>query len=157
MVNNRRWTKSFEVFMYCISELLSIIFAHRRWFCMFKSYTVSKTEKNNKKQQQQWQIMSITVTTPTTRHVSNSKQNCSQRHRTLTVTIFPLHWGIFNHFFFTDIITDNDWAELVALLLVQLLSCYKVTQKCKVTIPIWKYIFSSQNIYKESEQNIKNM
>ena len=53
---------------------------------------------------------------PTTRHVCNSKQNCSQRHRALTVTIFPPHWGIFCHFFFTDIITDNDWAELVAVI-----------------------------------------
>ena len=52
----------------------------------------------------------------TTRHFSNSKQNCSQRHRALTVTIFPLHWGIFCHFFFTDIITDSDWAELVAVI-----------------------------------------
>ena len=53
---------------------------------------------------------------PTTRHVCNSKQNCSQRHRALTVTIFPPHWGIFCHFFFTDIITNNDWAELVAVI-----------------------------------------
>ena len=53
---------------------------------------------------------------PTTRHVSNSKQNCSQRHRALTVTIFPPYWGIFWHFFFIDIITDNDWAELVAII-----------------------------------------
>ena len=54
---------------------------------------------------------------PTTRHfISNSKQNYSQRHRALTVTIFPLHLGIFCHFFFTDIITDNDWAELVAVI-----------------------------------------
>ena len=56
------------------------------------------------------------VKSPTTRHFSNSKQNCSQRPRALTVTIFPLHWGIFCHFFFTDMITDNDWAELVAVI-----------------------------------------
>ena len=53
---------------------------------------------------------------PTTRHFSNSKQNCSQRHRAVTVTIFPLHWGIFCHFFFADIITDSDWTELVAVI-----------------------------------------
>ena len=53
---------------------------------------------------------------PTTRHVSSSKENCSQRHRALTVTIFPPHWGIFCHFFFIDILTDNDWAELVAII-----------------------------------------
>ena len=53
---------------------------------------------------------------PTTRLVCNSKQKCSQRHRALTVTIFPPHWGIFCHFFFTDIITGNDWAELVAVI-----------------------------------------
>ena len=53
---------------------------------------------------------------PTTRHFSYSKQNCSQRNRAVTVTIFPLQWGIFCHFFFTDIITDNDWAELVAVI-----------------------------------------
>ena len=53
---------------------------------------------------------------PITRHVSNSKQNCSQRHRAVTVTIFPPHWGIFCHFFFTDIITDNGWAELVVVI-----------------------------------------
>ena len=52
----------------------------------------------------------------TARHVSNSKQNYSQRHRALTVTIFLPHWGIFCHFFFTDIITDNDWAELAAVI-----------------------------------------
>ena len=53
---------------------------------------------------------------PTTRHFSNNKQNCSQRHRAVTVIIFPLHWGIFCHFIFTDIITDNDWTELVAVI-----------------------------------------
>ena len=53
---------------------------------------------------------------PTTRHFSNSKQNCSQRHRAVTAIIFSLHWGIFCHIFFTDIITDNGWAELVAVI-----------------------------------------
>ena len=53
---------------------------------------------------------------PTTRYFSNNKQKCSQRHRAVTVIIFPLHWRIFCHFFFTDIITGNDWTELVAVI-----------------------------------------
>ena len=78
--------------------------------CLF-NYWYSDCFWDGEKQQQQWQIMP-----PTTRHFSNSKQNCSQRHRSVTVIIFPLHWGIFCHFFFTDIITDNDWTELVAVI-----------------------------------------
>ena len=42
--------------------------------------------------------------------------HCSQRHRAVTVIIFPLHWGFFVTSFFTDIITDNDWTEPIAVI-----------------------------------------
>ena len=94
------------------NKVIICLFNHRYGHCFW----------DGEKQQKTTSTMTNNVShsdypkSPTTRHVSSSKQNCSQRHRALTVTIFPPHWGIFCHFFFIDILTDNDWAELVAII-----------------------------------------